>query len=195
MGSFFSTLNGLEIFFLVCAVTGGSLFLIKLILQLAGGDHGFDHGDGDIGHGDASTDSHADSDASFKVFSLHGITSFFMMFGLVGFAFYRESHVGAIPSIAGAFAAGSATVWVIAKLFSAMYGLQSSGTLDITSAVGSEGTVYLTIPANGAGAVMVGVKNRTREFNAVAQDKQEIKSGERIRVVWVNGNILVVEKI
>jgi len=188
-------LNGLEIFFLICATTGGILFLVKLIMQFVGADHDVDHGDGDIGHADSPSDAHADSDISFKVLSLHGITSFFMMFGLVGFALYRESRVGALLAILGAMAAGGASVWVIAKLFSTMFKLQSSGTLDIMSTVGTEGKVYLTIPAKGQGAVMVSVKNRLREFDAVSQDKQEIKSGERIRVVWVNGNILVVEKI
>jgi membrane protein implicated in regulation of membrane protease activity len=199
VSSFFNSLNGLEIFFMICAITGGILFLVKLIMQFVGSDHDFDHGDGDFGHADAPTDAHADahadSDVSFKVLSLHGITSFFMMFGLVGFALYRESRVGSLLAIVGAIAAGSASVWVIAKLFSTMFKLQSSGTLDIMSTVGTEGTVYLTIPANGQGAVMVSVKNRLREFDAVSQDKQELKSGARIRVVWVNGNILVVEKI
>jgi membrane protein implicated in regulation of membrane protease activity len=195
VSSFFSSLNGLEIFFLICATAGGILFLVKLIMQfVAGADHDFDHGDGDVGHADAS-DAHADSDVSFKVLSLHGITSFFMMFGLVGFALYRESRVGALLAIVGALAAGCASVWVIARLFSTMFKLQSSGTLDIMSTVGAEGSVYVTIPENGQGAVMVSVKNRLREYEAVSQDKQEIKSGTRIRVVWVNGNILVVEKV
>jgi membrane protein implicated in regulation of membrane protease activity len=199
MDEMLKTLNGLEILYLVCAFAGGLFFFIRLIMQFIGlGDHdgGFDGGlDGGIDGGFDIDAHHVDSDIGFKVLTLQGLTAFFMMFGLVGFALYREVGSGALISVLGATAAGMATVWVIGKLFSSMRKLQSSGTLEPVSAIGGEGTVYLTIPAGGTGKVQVSFKNRFREYDATAQDKQAIKTGERIRVVWADGRTLVVEKI
>jgi len=187
----FSDLTGLDIFFLVCAGAGGIMFLLRLVLQLIGSDHGVDacaglvHGD--VGHGDA--------DVSFKILTLQGLTSFFVMFGLVGFALHKQSHVGALFSIAGAVAVGLGTVWIMGKLFATAGRLQSSGTVDVTSAIGGEGTVYVTIPPKGTGVVQVVFKNHLREFDAVSHNREEIKTGERVRVTWLEGNVLFVEKV
>ena len=201
MDEFFRSLNGLEIFYLFSAITGGLFFIVRVTLQFIGltdddmGD--FDHGgamDGAMDDGGMG-DHHVDSDIGFKILTMQGLTAFFMMFGLVGFGLYREFGTGELISMIGGTVAGLATVWVIGKIFSSMKQLQSSGTLENVSAIGGEGTVYLTIPENGTGKVHVSFKNRFREFDAVSQDKKEIKTGERIRVVWADGRTMVVEKI
>lgn len=190
----FTNLAGLEIFFLICAVVGGIFVFIRLVTQFIGG------GDADIGadvHVEASVDvdaHHADSDIGFKFLSMHGLTSFFMMFGLVGFAMHRQSGAGAVASILAAMAAGFASVWIIGKLFAAVGKLQSSGTIPLKSAIGSKGTVYLTIPAGGTGKVMVEVRDRVREYSAVAKSGAEMKTGVLVTVVSVNGDLLVVDK-
>ncbi len=57
------------------------------------------------------------------------------------------------------------------------------------------GTVYLTIRAQGTGKVQITLQGRPREFEAVAKDGAEIKTGERIKVLEVNNSVLVVEKV
>jgi membrane protein implicated in regulation of membrane protease activity len=188
----FSDFNGLEMFFLACAIIGGFFVLFKLILQFAGSDTHTDVGvEGDIGI-DAH---HVDSDLGFRLISMHGLSAFFMMFGLVGLAFYRQSQVGAIISIIGAVAAGMASVWVIGKLFQGAANLQSSGTLKTADTVGSTGTVYLSIPEGGTGRVSLNFQNRLREFNATEKNGSAVPTGTPIRVVHVNANILVVETL
>lgn len=190
MAEIFIHPSGLEIFFLVCAAIGGGIFFVRLIMQLVGGLDDIDT-EIDTGHGDID---HADADVSFKLLSLQGLTSFFMMFGLVGFALLRGSRMSEAIALIGAVAAGMASVWMIGKIFSVFRGLQSSGTMDNLSALGAKGTVYLTIPGEGQGKVQITVKGRLREFTAVAGQKEEIKTGTPVHVVQVNGNILVVEK-
>jgi membrane protein implicated in regulation of membrane protease activity len=193
MAEFFNRLNGVELFFLICAVIGGLFVLIRFIVMMVGLDHGVD---GDIGDGAHNFDGHhADSDVGFKLLSLQGITSFLLMFGLVGMALYHDSRVGTLISMAGAVAAGLVSVWIIAKMFSLVIKLQSSGTISIDSTVGAQGKVYLTIPANGSGRVLINVHNSLREYDAVTQDKRELATGIPVRVVWVDGNVLVVEAI
>ncbi|PIZ64488.1 MAG: hypothetical protein COY19_08935 [Candidatus Marinimicrobia bacterium CG_4_10_14_0_2_um_filter_48_9] len=191
MAELFSKFNGLEMFFLVCAIIGGMLVFIKLILQfMGGGDVGTDvdlSGDFDPGH--------VDSDVGFRLFSLHGLSSFFMMFGLVGLALYRQSQMEVFISTLGAVAAGLVSVWAIGKLFQGAAKLQSSGTLKTADAVGSTGIVYLKIPPGGTGQVSINFNNHQREFDAMAEGGAEIPSGTAIRVIQVNANILVVEKL
>ena len=188
----FSDFNGLEIFFLACAIIGGFFVIVKLLLQFVGGDADTDVGaDSDI---DIDTE-HIDSDVGFRLLSMHGLSAFFMMFGLVGLAFYRQSQAGVIISIIGAMVAGLLSVWVIGKLFQGAARLQSSGTLKTADAVGSTGTVYLTIPKQGTGRVSLNFRNRLREFDATEKNGTEVPTGTPIRVVQVNANILVVEII
>jgi len=188
----FSDNNRLEKFFLGCAVIGGFFVLVKLVLQFVGGDAGTDVGvDGGIG----SDTGHADSDGGFRALSLHGLSAFFMMFGLVGIALYRQSQVGVVTSIVGAVAAGLASVWFIGKIFQGAARLQSSGTLHVADAVGCTGTVYLTIPERGTGRVSLNFKNHLREFDASEKNGAEVATGTLVRVVRVNATVLVVERV
>ncbi len=192
MAEYFSQYNGVELFFLCCAAIGGFFVLLRFVLLFVGLDHG---GDGDISGGPDVDGHHTDSDVGFKLLSLQGITSFLMMFGLVGMALYNQSHMGITISMVGAIIAGLGSVWVIAKMFSVVIKLQSSGTIPIDSTVGAQGKVYLTIPQNGSGRVLINVRNSLREYDAISQDKTEIETGVPVRVVWVDGNVLVVETI
>jgi membrane protein implicated in regulation of membrane protease activity len=186
----FADFNGLEIFFLVCAVIGGFFVFLKLITQFAGGDSATGIGvESDI------DTHHADSDIGFRLLSMHGLSAFFMMFGLVGLALYRQSQAGVIISIIGAVAAGTVSVWIIGKIFQGASQLQSSGTLQTADAIGSTGTVYLTIPAGGIGRVSINFRNHLREFDATEKNGAEAPTGTPIRVVQVNANILVVEPL
>ena len=155
----FSDFNGLEVFFLACAIIGGFFVVVKLFMQFIGGDTGADvDTDFDAGH--------LDSDIGFRLLSMHGLSAFFMMFGLVGLALYRQSQVGVAISMIGAVMAGLISVWVMSKIFQAAIQLQSSGTLKTSDAVGSTGTVYLTIHEGGTGRVSLNFQNRLREFDA-----------------------------
>jgi len=185
-----SAFSGLELFFIICAVIGGGLFIVRFLIQLFGGTD--TDADLQVGHADVD---HVDADVSFKLLTLQGLTAFFMMFGLVGFAMLRESHASGGIALASALVAGTGTVWIIGRIFSSVKKLQSSGTMDNAGAIGEQGIVYLTIRAQGTGKVQVTMQGRLREFEAVSKDGAEIKTGERIRVREVNNNVLVVERM
>ena len=203
MHDFLQSLSTLETVFLISAVVGGFLFLVRMALTFIGGgdtdsDFDADAGGHDFGghdavdHGDVH---HAGSDASFKVLTLQGVTGFFMIFGLTGLAFMRATPVGAFFSTAIAFVAGYATLWILGWLTAMMLSLQSSGNVDMRNAIGQEATVYLKIPAEGTGQATVCVQQRLRVMDAVSQDHQEITTGQRVHVVdLVEGNVLVVKK-
>ena len=190
MSRWFADYNGLELFYLASAIVGGFFVIVKMIMQFAGGD-----AETDMDVADGADIDHADSDVGFRFLSIHGLSSFFMMFGLVGLAMYRESHLGALISTGGAVVAGFFAVWAIGKLFFWAARLQSSGTLDIGDAVGSTGKVYLTIPEGGTGRVTINFKNHLREYDAMEINGSKVPTDTPVRVVYVDGSILTVEVI
>jgi len=185
-GETFGLLNQV---FLVCAVVGGAVFIIKMALMLIGG-HADIHPDMDL-----SGDVHLDSDAGAHLLSIQGIVGLVMMFGLVGLLLHLGIRINAFLAFLGATAAGAATLYGTAKIMGWMMSLQSSGTIDEKNALGAEGVVYLHIPPDGVGKVHVTIQNRLMEYEAESQNHTELKTGEQIRVVFIKGNNLVVEKI
>ena len=127
---------------------GGIILVFRLILTIAGLDH---HGGLDA--------VHVDSDDGFQALTIQGISSFFAMFGVVGFTLHHGAGLGMMLALAGALAAGFASVWIIQKIFRSMLRLQSSGTVSLFAAVGSEGSVYLTVGKDG-GRVQINFANR-----------------------------------
>ena len=197
-----SDMSGLEKIFAVCAVVGGVLFIIRLVLQFMSGDFDVDAADGldgvDVLDGaDAGVDAEiGDTDYSFKLISFQGLTAFFAMFGLVGLAMLKQSGFSPLHSVMGGLAAGVATVWVMKKIFEMAMTLQSSGNIKLKNAIGAEGTVYLTIHGGDTGKVRITVQNHLKVLNAKCDSDEEIKTGEPVRVVRVmSGSILVVEKV
>lgn len=192
MVKIFADFNGLEMFFLACAIIGGFFVVVKLVLQFVGGDA--DTGADVVSDIDIDTE-HVDSDIGFRLLSMHGLSAFFMMFGLVGLALYRQNQAGVIISMVGAVFAGLVSVWVIGRIFQGAARLQSSGTLKTSDAVGSTGTVYLTIKEGGTGRVSLNFRNRLREFDACEKNGAKVPTGTPVRVIQVNANVLVVEII
>lgn len=194
MESMIGSFNSLEMFFLICAGIGGFFIVIRVFLQFIGaGDHG-DAGVHIDGH-DSVDVHHSDSDLGFKFLSIHGLSTFLMMFGLIGIALYRQSGVGVILCVPGAAAGGIIAVWIVGKIFQSAAQLQSSGTLDTKDSVGATGTVYLTIPAKGVGRVNLRFKGRLRECDAMEKAGEKLDTGTPVKVVQVNDSIVVVEKI
>jgi membrane protein implicated in regulation of membrane protease activity len=180
MIEWFASHNGIEQLFLLSGIVGGLILLLRLILTVAGLDH---HSGLDA--------LHADSDAGFQALTIQGISSFFTMFGVVGFALYHNAALGVALAIIGAVAAGAFSLWAIQKVFRSMLRLQSSGTVSLYAAVGSEGSVYLTVSKDG-GSVQINFANRLREFEAVSADGATLPTGTPIRVQGVSANTLIV---
>lgn len=190
-------------------IIGGTLFILRVVLMLAGGFFG----DGDMGsisgsEADFSGDvdlggdidpgdigDHVETDTSFRLLSFQGLSSFFLIFGLVGLALIKaDLHV--LLTVFGAMLAGLFSVWVISILFSQTKRLQADGTINIKNAVGGKGTVYLTIPENGSGQVQVPVQGSLKVYDAISKGKKKIATGEKIQVVDVaDGNTLIVKKV
>jgi hypothetical protein len=178
MMEWFASHNGIEQLFLLSGMTGGIILVLRLLLMIVGLDH----------HG---ADVHVDSDAGFQALTIQGLSSFFAMFGVVGYTLYHGGVLGSLLALIGAVGAGVFSMWLIQKIFRNMLRLQSTGTVSLYAAVGSEGSVYLTVGKEG-GRVQINFANRLREFEAVSADGSTIPTGTPIRVQSVTANTLVV---
>jgi membrane protein implicated in regulation of membrane protease activity len=190
-----SDLTWIEIIYWASTIIGGTLFILRLVMLFMGGGVSDDTLDTALDSGDLhASGDHGDADVSFKLLSLQGLTAFFMMFGLVGLALLKAGLYVFVTVVGGALA-GLATVVIISVIFTQMKRLQTDGTLNIQNTVGKDGDVYLTIPKNGSGQVQVIVQGSLKIFDAVSSNKALIATGEKIRVVGVQGgNTLLVEK-
>lgn len=179
----------LNTIYLICAIAGGTILVLRIILMVVGLDQG-DAPDTpiDLNH-DGILDTHA---GGVNFLSLQSIAGFFTMFGLVGLGLLQIRASEAV-SLLGALAAGIFTAWATGMIFLQMRRLQSEGTLVISNAVGQVGTVYLTIPEKGSGVVTVTVQGTMRTLDAVSEHSRRIPTGSVVRVVGITaGNILVV---
>jgi hypothetical protein len=188
-------LTWIEIIYWASTIVGGTLFVLRVIMMFVGGGVSDEAIDGalDTG-GDFAAGNHADADISFKLISVQGLTSFFMMFGLVGLALLKAG-LPVFWTVLGGMLAGLVTVAITGLVFTQMKRLQTEGTINIQNTIGAEGNVYLTIPKNGTGQVQLIAQGSLKIFDAVSNNKNVIATGEKVRVVGVaGGNTLIVEK-
>lgn len=195
LGQWFLDLTGIETIFFLAVVAGGFIFMTRVIMTFFLGGDGDAPGDfdADAGTGDAAFDG--DSDLSFRLLSIQGISAFLIIFGLIGLAI-TQSGYGDLAATAGASVSGFLTMVIVASISTMMLRMQASGTTSAQSAMGALGTVYESIPKNGTGQAEVRFEGRSRIYDAVAVDKGAIATGSRIKVVEVSaGSTVIVEKI
>jgi hypothetical protein len=185
-----------ETIYLICAIVGGTLLLCQLLFGLLGlGDHHDAGGDHDF-HDSGSHDGHADqgdhdSHSSWfvGVLTLRSIVAALTFFGLAGLASTVNLKHEEPLSLAIAVAAGAGALFGVASLMRTLHRLKSDGTVRIDRAVGQSGTVYLTIPAQkaGAGKVTLTLQNRTVEYQALTPH-QQLPTGSKVIVTAVLGS-------
>lgn len=173
--------------FLYCAIIGGTILVLQFVLLLfgAGGDHdgGANHV-GDVGH---------DQAAFLKLFSLQTVSTFLTFFGLVGLGTQQLGWSTLAVALA-ASSAGAAALFVVVKMMRGLSRLEAKGNVDLKNAIGHTGSVYLRIPAAGAGhgRVLMQVQGRTVECRAISR-AAEIPTGATIRVLdATDDDVLVV---
>ncbi len=211
-------LGPVTIWFGVPALVGTGFFTLRMGLMLVGGadaDTGLDVdvdvdfdievgdvevGDVEVAGADAAGDASAepgDSTQAFKALSIQAIAAFVMGFGWGGLGALNGLGWPLAGSMAFAILCGSGMIWLLGKLLRFVYGLQSSGTVEMYRALETEGTVYARIPAGaaGMGRVRLVIGDRARYYKAIT-DGDALPRDAKIRVVEINdenNSVKVVE--
>jgi membrane-bound ClpP family serine protease len=185
---FFDTLEPLLRTFWYIAIPTSLIFLIQTIMTFVGVDasDGLEPDfNGDLGH----------SHEPFQLFSFRNLINFLLGFSWTGISFYNlvGNHF-VLTSIA--FLIGIAFVAVFFFIIQQIGKLSEDNTFQINNAVNQVGSVYLSIPEHksGKGKVQISIKGAFHELDAITENGR-IKTNETVRIIGIENNTLVVEKI
>jgi len=183
-------------------LTASLIFIIQSVLTFIGADSdsGLDGGTDGLDGADASGMDISDADASDSgqgLLTFRNFVNFFLGFGWA--AILLRGSIASTPLlIVISIIIGVALVALVMLLFKWLSGMQQAGNINVfKSAVGCEGKVYLSIPAEraGAGKVQITINGAVREYEAMT-DGPKLATGASIRVVEViSADTLLVEPI
>lgn len=175
-------------------LTASLIFIIQSILTFIGADADSNF-DVDV---DTSMDGSdlSNIDGGSNLYTFRNFINFLLGFGWS--AILLQESITSVPVlIIVSVIIGVALVAAVMYLFKWLAGMQQSGNIDVEKvARGCEGTVYLTIPAaqGGEGKVQISISGSVREYNAVTDNEEDLKTGLAIRVVdVVNSHTVLVE--
>ena len=179
----------METVFLVCAAVGGTLLLCQFLLGLFGfGHHDFDHDHGFDHHvGDDHAVGHDHESWFFSILTFRALVAALTFYGLTGMVMINTTDDSVI-TLVGAAIGGAAALFTVGWLLRLLQSLKAEGNVRIDRAVGTTGTVYISIPGNnsGVGKVTVKLQNRTVEYQATTRH-DVLPTGTPIEVVAVVG--------
>lgn len=185
--------KGSSLWFSIPALLGTAFLLIRLLGLMLGAGHDVhvaDHAP------DVHTGDHGHAGDGVQLISVTGGFGFLAGFGWGGIAALHGTAWDTPWVILAAALSGVAILLLQAVLFRNLLKLQASGNISLSSAVGSEGVVYIEIPGGrtGKGQVTLVVQDRRRQFNAITEG-ETLPSQTRVTVVSVNSdNTLTVRR-
>lgn len=199
MSAWWDSLSMVSQFFACVAIPATILLLIQTVLMFIGIGSDMDGGD-DLSLGDSASDTDmGDGDLdidgmdSLHIFTIRGVIAFFVVFGWIGFVL-GGAGVTLWITIPVAVLGGAVMMVVLAFLLRAVMKLRSGGNLDNKNALGTSGTVYLTVPAarGGSGKVNVLLQGSYVERDAVTDEAEAIPTGAEIVVTGLSGQTMLV---
>lgn len=164
---------------------------VLLFLGVGDGDDGIDlTGDGQI---DTPGDGGSDG---LVLFSVRGIMAMLCVGGWSGLALYASGAAQWL-TILLSLLCGLAALFMIACLMRAAMKLQSSGNISLAAAIGKTGRVYIPIPprTQGSGKITLTLQERFIEADAVTTADRRLATGEAVRIVSTDEDLLVVEPL
>ena len=175
------------------AIASSLIFIIETILTFIGADVDMDM-DADFDMPDAGFEG----DPSMNLYTFRNLVNF-----LLGMSWTAIILNGQINSktllMLIAFAVGALLVFVVMMMFKGLSKMQQSGNIDVyKTAVGCNGKVYLTVPGErkGIGKVQININNSVREYDALTDSEDDLKTGTSIKVTEVlDASTLIVEEI
>ena len=172
----------MQTFFLTCAILGGSILIVQLVLGMFGVVH-----DGLEGHDGVHVDQHEGAGAGLNLLSVRALSAGLGFFGIGGLA-GLSTGLGLLAALPFGIGLGLAAMVGTALITRWMLTLEDDGSVSIHGAVGSTGTVYLSIPGGrtGAGKVLLTLQNRTVEYQAITP-QEALPTGAAVLVVDVVG--------
>jgi|SRR5690606_33358885 len=188
MNQMFAGMDGLLQGFWWVALISSLIFVIQMVMTFVGGGQGDGLSadfDGDLSH----------AEAPFQMFTLRNLINFMLGFGWTGIAFYQIIDSKGLLILLAALV-GIAFVAIFFFIIRQILKLTEVNNFDINYLQDKTGEVYLFIPAemSGRGKVQISFKGSMHEVDAMTEGLL-LPSGSIVRVVRIEKNILIVNKI
>jgi hypothetical protein len=151
-----------------------------------------------VGHHDADFSGHGDHESGMGLLTVRTVTAFFVGFAWAGVIMLNKGY-SMEAAIATGAATGAAFLLGTAFLVRNLLRLQSSGgNVDYNNAIGSIGTVYVTIPAAeaGGGQVELTIQGRLMMADAYTKAATTLRPNTKVKIVGlIGGSTLLVEPL
>ena len=175
------------------AIASSLIFIIETVLTFIGADVEMDMDtDFDI------ADGGFEGDPSMNLYTFRNLVNFLLGMSWTAILLNEQMKSKALLMLI-AFAVGAAIVFAVMMMFKGLSKMQQSGNIDVfESAVGCSGKVYLTVPGErkGQGKVQININNSVREYDALTDSEDDLKTGTSIKVTEVlDASTLLVEEI
>ncbi|MBR6547726.1 MAG: hypothetical protein IKT69_05460 [Bacteroidales bacterium] len=175
------------------AIASSLIFIIETVLTFIGADVEMDMDtDFDI------ADGGFEGDPSMNLYTFRNLVNFLLGMSWTAILLNEQIKSKALLMLI-AFAVGAAIVFAVMMMFKGLSKMQQSGNINVfESAVGCSGKVYLTVPGErkGQGKVQININNSVREYDALTDSEDDLKTGTSIKVTEVlDASTLLVEEI
>lgn len=185
---FFSSMEPFLKGFWFIAIPVTLIFIIQTIMTFVGANAS-DGLEADF-DGDFSGD-----DAPFQLFSLRNLINFLLGFSWTGISFYELISNKIILTVF-AFVIGCLFVYIFFLTIKALLKLAEDNSFKIIETLEKVAQVYIPIPEHksGIGKVTLSIHGTFRELDAMTEGER-ISSNTPVKVIKIENNILLVEKI
>ena len=175
------------------AIASSLIFIIETVLTFIGADVEMDMDtDFDV------PDGGFEGDPSMNLYTFRNLVNFLLGMSWTAILLQEQIASKALLMII-AFTVGALLVFAVMMMFKGLSKMQQSGNIDVyKSAIGCNRKVYLTVPAErkGTGKVQININNSVREYDALTDSEDDLKTGTSIKVTEVlDTNTLLVEEI
>lgn len=175
------------------SIASSLIFIIETVLTFIGADVEMDMDtDFDI------ADGGFEGDPSMNLYTFRNLVNFLLGMSWTAILLNEQIKSKALLMLI-AFAVGAAIVFAVMMMFKGLSKMQQSGNINVfESAVGCSGKVYLTVPGErkGQGKVQININNSVREYDALTDSEDDLKTGTSIKVTEVlDASTLLVEEI
>ena len=185
---FFSSMEPFLKGFWFIAIPVTLIFIIQTMMSFIGANAS-DGLEADF-DGDFSGD-----DAPFQLFSLRNLINFLLGFSWTGISFYELISNKIILTVF-AFVIGCLFVYIFFLTIKALLKLTEDNSFKIIETLEKVAQVYIPIPEHksGIGKVTLSIRGTFRELDAMTEGER-ISSNTPVKVIKIENNILLVEKI
>lgn len=175
------------------AIASSLIFIVETVLTFIGADVDFD-ADADFDMPDGTFEG----DPSMNLYTFRNLVNFLLGMSWTAILLKDQIASKALLMVI-AFVAGAILVATVMLMFKWLSKMQQSGNIDVMrDAEGCNGKVYLTVPAEraGTGKVQITINGAVREYDAVTDSEQDLKTGKAIKVVEaIDNSTLLVEEL